>query len=415
VAENNCKAEHIAVGSEILLGQIQNGHAQNISRILADKGFFLYYHSAVGDNLDRILQVYRTASSRSNVVIVTGGLGPTEDDLTKEALATFLGRRLVLSQESLERLEDFFTRRGRVMPPANRKQAMCIDGGELLDNPNGTAPGQYVVDKGVYYFLLPGPPLEMTPMLKNHVLPRLQQVFPPKHLESRILHLCGIGESDVDARIVDLTQKSNPTVAPLAGEGEMLLRLTATDTAERSARELIGETEDLLRQRFSRYIYGVDDETLPVVIGNKLRHLSASLSFAESCTGGLLSSMITQVSGSSDYFLGSVVSYSNDAKRTVLGVDADILEGYGAVSAETARLMAEGVRRLMGTTYGVSVTGIAGPSGGSAEKPVGLVYGAVSSAENTVPFKMMHSGSRRQIQIRAATRVLWELWRVLGR
>ncbi|MCL6445285.1 MAG: CinA family nicotinamide mononucleotide deamidase-related protein, partial [Alicyclobacillus sp.] len=262
-----CKGEHIAVGSEILLGQIANRHAQTISQRFADHGLFLYYHTAVGDNLERIVASFRLAAERSNVVIVTGGLGPTVDDLTKEALASFLNRSLHTSQHALDAIRRHFAHRGRPMPPSNEKQALCIEGGELLDNPNGTAPGQYVEANGVHYFLLPGPPLEMLPMLDNHVLPRLRAIFSRNTaLVSRVLHFCGIGESDVDRQIVDLTVGQNPTVAPLAGEGEMLLRITATAEDEAKARALIAPIERRLRQQFAPFIYGVDHETLPMAV-----------------------------------------------------------------------------------------------------------------------------------------------------
>ncbi|QQE80872.1 competence/damage-inducible protein A [Alicyclobacillus sp. SO9] len=409
-----CKAEHIAVGTEILLGQITNGHARTISDELAREGFFLYYHTAVGDNLERIKDVFRIASERSNTVIVTGGLGPTADDLTKEALAQYLERELVTSHEALSALESFFAKRNKTMPPENKKQAQCVAGGELIENPNGTAPGQYVYAGGVHYFLLPGPPLEMKPMLTNSVLPRMSEWFSQNQLQSRILHFCGIGESTVDEAVSDLLQRPNPSLAPLAGEGEMLLRITAHDTEESTAQDLIAQLEHELQRRFQDFIYGTDEDSLPSVVGRAAINGAASVSFAESCTGGLMASMVTQIPGSSAYFAGGVVAYNNDVKASVLGVDTDILDNYGAVSAQTASAMAEGVRRLTGSTYGVSITGIAGPSGGTEEKPVGLVFGAISSFDGGVRMvRMMHSGSRMQIQIRSAKRMLWELWRSL--
>lgn len=413
--DNVCRAEHVAVGSELLLGQIANGHARTISLEFAKQGLPLYYHTAVGDNLDRVVDALSTAAKRTNAVVVTGGLGPTNDDLTKEALAHLLGRQLFLSESALRELESFFARRNRPMPEQNRKQAMCVQGGELIPNPNGTAPGQYLHADGVHYFLLPGPPREMLPMLQTDVLPRLKQLFPGEHtLVSRVLHFCGIGESDVDEQISELTAMSNPTVAPLAGEGEMLLRISAFDVDEAAARSLIAPIEQRLRSQFGKFLYGTDDDTLETVVGAALRASRQTLALAESCTGGLISSMITAVPGSSDYFLGGTVAYQDAAKVTQLQVSVSTLTQHGAVSEQTAREMAEGVRNAFGSTYGVSVTGVAGPAGGTPEKPVGLVYGAVAGPNGTAVYHMQLRGSRGQIQLRTAKMMLWRLWQTIG-
>ncbi|OFW79900.1 MAG: competence/damage-inducible protein A, partial [Alicyclobacillus sp. RIFOXYA1_FULL_53_8] len=277
-----CRAEHIAVGSEILLGQIANGHARSISLALAAEGFHLFHHSAVGDNMDRIVREFSQAAGRSNVVLVTGGLGPTGDDLTKEALAQFLGLPLEVSAEATIHLDRYFANRNKPMPEENRKQALCLQGGSILPNPNGTAPGQYITYAGVHYFLLPGPPLEMVPMLELEVLPRLRQIFGHQQvLVSRVLHFCGIGESEVDENVQDLTVAMNPTLAPLAGEGEMLLRITASAETDDEARTLIDPVERELRKRFGNFIYGMNEDTLPIAVGRVLSHLGASVSLAE--------------------------------------------------------------------------------------------------------------------------------------
>jgi len=406
-----CRAELIAVGSEILLGQINNSHAQTISQSFAQHGFFVFHHSSVGDNQTRIEQAFALAARRSNVVIVTGGLGPTVDDLTKEALASHLQRPLELSAQALATLELFFAGRKRKMPQENMKQAYCISGGTLLVNPNGTAPGQYICDNGVHYFLLPGPPLEMKPMLEDSVIPQLKQIFSHrKALVSRILHFCGVGESEVDELVVDLTANENPTVAPLAGEGEMLLRITATDATEEAAMQLVQPVERELRQRLGRFIYGIDDDTLPIVVGRSLLSHGDSLAVAESCTGGLVASMLTAIPGSSAWFYGGVVAYDNRVKTAVLDVSLDTLQAHGAVSEQTAAEMALGVRARCGTTYGISLTGVAGPSGGTAEKPVGLVYIGVSTPSKTNVYRLQFRGSREQVRIRAAKQALWRLW-----
>ncbi|MFD1674637.1 competence/damage-inducible protein A [Alicyclobacillus fodiniaquatilis] len=405
-----CRAELLAIGSEILLGQIHNAHARFISAELAKHGLYVYHHVAVGDNEARIQAAYQTAVTRSNVVIVTGGLGPTVDDLTKEALAAFLARKLVLSNEALAQLETYFAHRQRKMPEENRKQAYCIEGGELIPNPNGTAPGQYIFAKNVHFFLLPGPPLEMQPMLRDYVLPKLLDVFGGSQaLVSRILHFCGIGESDVDEQVRDLTASANPTVAPLAGEGEMLLRITATAGSEEAAKAKIAPIEADIRRRFGSYIYGVDDDTLPTVVGRMLEEQRATIGVAESCTGGMLAAMFTDIPGSSAYFLGGIVAYDNHVKEALLGVPANVLETKGAVSEETAKAMAEGVRSRLQSTYGIGITGIAGPGGGTADKPVGLVFVAVADASGTEVFRLQYRVSRQQVRLRTCKQALWRL------
>ncbi|CAM3897738.1 competence/damage-inducible protein A [Alicyclobacillus pomorum] len=414
--KQECVAEHIAIGTEILLGQILNAHAQTVSLEFANHGLFIYHHQAVGDNLSRIVDVLNHAAGRSNVIVLTGGIGPTEDDLTRDAVAAHLGVALELDEKSLQDIESYFRKRGRSMPAENRRQAMRIQGATMLPNPYGTAPGQYVEHGGVHYFLLPGPPLEMKPMLQREVLPRLKRIFPtPQVLVSRTLHFCGIGESHVDEQIHDLLSSENPTVAPLAGEGEMLLRITARGGTHQDAVQSIARVEQEIRKRFAPYIYGVDGETLQAVAFRLLAEQQATLSVAESCTGGQISTMLTGVPGVSQVFAGGVVAYDNAVKRQALGVHPETLERYGAVSEQTAREMAEGVRERLGTVYGLSTTGIAGPGGGSDDKPVGLVYMAVAGPRGTEVFRSVFSGSREQIRLRAAKHTLWRLIRTLTR
>jgi nicotinamide-nucleotide amidase len=410
--KEQCRGEHIAVGTEILLGQIANTHARTVSQEFVNHGFFLYHHHAVGDNLERIVDVLREASNRSNVIVITGGIGPTEDDLSREALAAWLGLPLELDERLLADIEAFFQRRGVPMPAENRRQAMRIQGAEILPNPYGTAPGQYVQHRGIHYFLLPGPPLEMKPMLQDHVIPRLKRIFPsPQVLVSRVLHFCGIGESSVDEQITDLLRGENPTVAPLAGEGEMLLRITARAATAAEAHALIKPVEAELRSRFAPYIYGVDEDTLPSVALRVLAERRASLAVAESCTGGLVQAMLTDVPGSSQVFMGGVVAYDNAVKERLLGVSPATLREHGAVSEATAREMAEGVRDRLQATFGIATTGIAGPGGGTEDKPVGLVYIAVAGPDRTEVFRLLLTGSREQIRIRAAKQLLWRLIR----
>lgn len=411
--KEGCRAELLAIGTEILIGQISNSHAQYLSMAMAQEGMFVYHHTTVGDNEERIQNAYALAASRSNVVIVTGGLGPTVDDLTKEVLAKYLNRELYESEEAMQHLVSYFSRFSRGMPDENKKQAMCIEGGELISNPNGTAPGQYIFADGVHYFLLPGPPMEMRPMYHAYVLPKLREVFAENQqkLVSRILHFYGIGESTVDEQIRDLTDKANPTVAPYAGEGEMVLRISATAVDEEAAVALIAPVEAEIRHRFGDYIYGTDKDTLPSVVASTLTIQNVTLAIAESCTGGLVQQLLTDLPGASAYFLGGVVSYDNRIKQELLDVPETVLNAHGAVSEETAKWMAVGVRNRLNSTYGISVTGIAGPDGGTAEKPVGLAYVAIAGPQGTEVFRMQQRGSREQIRIRVAKHVLWRLWR----
>jgi nicotinamide-nucleotide amidase len=307
----------------------------------------------------------------------------------------------------------YFSRYSRTMPEENKKQAMCIEGGELIPNPNGTAPGQYIFAESVHYFLLPGPPMEMRPMFQAWVLPKLREIFAVNQqvLVSRILHFYGIGESTVDEQIVDLTTGVNPTVAPYASEGEMVLRISATASNTEGAQNRIAPVEAEIRKRFGEFIYGVDKDTLPSVVASVLTQKKATLAVAESCTGGLVQQLLTDLPGASSYLLGGIVSYDNRIKHELLGVPEEILTMEGAVSESTAKWMAEGVRKKLKSTYGISVTGIAGPDGGTPEKPVGLAYVAVAGPTRTEVFRVHQRGSREQIRIRVAKHLLWRLWR----
>lgn len=406
-------AEIIAVGTELLMGQILNTNAQYLSTRLADIGISVYHHTVVGDNMGRAQQALSIAKNRGvNVVLLSGGLGPTEDDLTREALAAFLDKNLVLSNEIVEYIRSFFTYGGREMPENNKKQAMVIEGATVLHNKRGTAPGQYVEKDGVHYFLLPGPPTELKPMYEEQVLPILQklqgsqgQVF-----ASRYLRTYGIGESTMVERLHDIIEEqTNPTVAPYASEGEAMLRVTASAPTEAEAFALIAPVEEAIRERLQGYIYGIDDETLPVKAGKLLQARGERAVTAESCTGGMIGSMFTDQAGSSRYFWGGVVAYDNQVKQRVLGVEETVLTTYGAVSKECALQMAEGARKLTGVEWAISVTGIAGPDGGSDEKPVGLVYIGVAGPSGTTVKERRLRGDRHQIRLRAAKSALYDL------
>ncbi|MBE3553126.1 MAG: competence/damage-inducible protein A [Kyrpidia tusciae] len=411
------KAEIIAVGTELLLGQIANTNARFVSEQLALVGVGVYFHTVVGDNRGRLLSVLQAARQRSDLVILCGGLGPTEDDLTRETVAEFLGRPLELHPEALRAVEGYFSGLGRDMPENNRRQAMVIQGGNMIPNPRGTAPGQYVEAEGRRYVLLPGPPTEFEPMVRESVIPLVQTWMGGNEtIRSRVLRLYGIGESHLAERIADLlAAQDNPTLAPLAAEGEVTLRLTARAASEKEAWERIAPLEAELRRRLGRYIYGVDAETLEVAAGRVLQARGMTVATAESCTGGLLGEMITNVPGSSRYFVGGVISYSNDVKKAVLGVSGEILERLGAVSEPVAIQMAQGVAEHLGADWGIGITGIAGPDGGTETKPVGLVYIAVHHRNADCWVKEFRfRGDRRQVRIRAAKAALFALWRKVG-
>ncbi len=404
-------AELIAIGTEILLGQIDNSHARYLSRELAAIGIAVYRHGAVGDNVERARDAIAQALERSDIVIVTGGLGPTEDDVTRVAVAAATGQPLTYSEEAFERyVAPYFSRLGRTPAANNRRQAMRIGEAEFLPNPRGTAPGQYVQSGMRHIFLLPGPPLEMRPMFVESVRPLLVALRGAGAIFSRVIRLFGIGESDVEQRLRDLLeQQGNPTIAPLAGEGEMVLRLTASAADEREARRLIAPLQEAVLARVGQYVYGYDDETLPVVLLRALAARGETVACAESCTGGALSSMIVDIPGCSSSFRGAVVAYDNAVKVGTLGVLSAVLEAEGAVSEEAARRMARGVRRTLSSDWGVAVTGIAGPDGGTPEKPVGLVYIAIAGPTVDRVCKRLFPGDRAQIRVRAAKTGLHEL------
>ena len=407
-------AEIVAVGTELLMGQIANTNAQYLSTKLAELGISVYHHAVVGDNLERAKKTLGIAKERgANIIILSGGLGPTEDDLTRQAVASFLGRGLNLSNEIVEHIRSLYTYRGREMPESNKQQALVIEGATVLPNPRGTAPGQYVEADGVHYFLLPGPPTELKPMYAEEVLPILKRIQGEagRVFVSRYLRTFGIGESAMEERIMDLIQnQSNPTIAPYASEAEAVIRLTASAANEADAFRLIEPVEAAIRSRIDKFIYGIDDETLPIKVGKVLQEKRQTLAAAESCTGGMIGAMLTDAAGSSAYFWGSLVSYHNHVKQNVLGVEEQVLRDYGAVSTQCAIQMAEGARKQAGTDWAVSVTGIAGPGGATETKPVGFVCIAVAGPDGTTAKEhQIWHGDRAQIRLRAAKTALHDL------
>jgi len=370
-------AEILAVGTELLMGQITNTNAQYISSRLPSVGVNVYYHSVVGDNPERLRKCLNIALERSDVVIMTGGLGPTKDDLTKETVADVLGLKLVLHEEIVDTMKAYFERLNRKMTENNVKQAYLPENCIIINNNNGTAPGCIIEKDGKVVIMLPGPPSEMKPMIEETVIPYFASKSQHK-LVSKFLRIFGIGESAMEELIMDLVEKqSNPTIAPYAKEGEVTLRLTARCENGNNAsdgEDIIKPVEDEIKRRLGDYIYSTENKNLEEVVAELLLQKNVTIATAESCTGGLIASKLTDIPGISKVFCRGIVSYSNESKIENLGVKRETLAKYGAVSRETAIEMAEGIRNVAGTDLGLSVTGIAGPGGGSKEKPVGLVY-----------------------------------------
>jgi nicotinamide-nucleotide amidase len=396
-------AEIICVGTELLLGDILNSNSQFLAQQLAQLGIPHYYQTVVGDNPERIKQVIEIALSRAKILIFTGGLGPTPDDLTCETLADFFGVPLEECPEIIEDITQKFAQRGRVMTPSNRKQALIPQGAEILPNPSGTAPGIIWQPRpGITIFTFPGVPSEMHRMWQETAVPFLKsQGWGQEIIYSRSLKFWGIGESALAEKVSAYFNMPNPTVAPYAGKGEVRLRVCAKATSQAAAEALIAPIEQQIKEIAGLDFYGVNDDTLASVVGQLLRASGETLSVAESCTGGGLGQMLTEISGSSDYFWGGVISYDNSAKIGLLGVKPEDLEQFGAVSDHVAEQMAIGVKTRLSTTWGLSITGIAGPGGGSDTKPVGLVYiGLAGPKDEVTNFKYQFGTMRDRSFIR---------------
>ncbi len=382
-------AELIAVGTEIILGDIVNTHSQYLSQKLAQLGINVFYHTSVGDNPARLRFTIEQAISRSDIVILSGGLGPTEDDLTKETVCEVLGLPLHQDAEALARMKAFFERIGREMTENNIKQSMVPDGAVVFQNDRGTAPGMAVEKDGKIVLLLPGPPSELIPMFEEQGYPYLES-FSDAILVSRNFRVFGVGESMVEVKLGKMLNGENPTVALYAKQSEVLVRITAkADTKEKAAEMLepvVGELYSILGDT----VYGEDVNSLEEVVVPLLKEKGMKIATAESCTGGLLSQKITAIPGSSEVFECGVVSYANRIKHELLGVQEELLERYGAVSEQVAAAMSEGVLRLSGADIGVGITGIAGPGGGSAEKPVGTVYISVAVKGQETRTRLFH-------------------------
>lgn len=391
-------AELISVGTEILLGEILNTDAQFLSAELSGLGIDVFHQTVVGDNAKRLKEAFALAASRSDIIIASGGLGPTPDDITKEVAAEFMDEELVLHEESLKRMEDYFRKVNRPMVKSNIKQAMMPKNCIVLNNNAGTAPGCIIEKNGKTVIVLPGPPSELTLMFKESVAPYLEKRT-KERLYTKTFHVFGIGESAVAEKFSELMESgTNPSLAPYAKTGEVHLRLAVKSDDEVEALKILEDTSKLIRSKIGEFIYSEDGKNLNEAVAELLKKNKKTVSFAESCTGGLAAKMITDVSGASDIFNESYITYANKSKERILGVKHETIEKFGVVSEQVAREMAEGVRLLSGSDIGVGITGIAGPHGGTDKKPVGLVWFSVCTKDKTLVKELRLNGSRDRIR-----------------
>ena len=399
-------AEIIAIGSELLTPFRIDTNSLWLTDRLNSIGVEVKLKSVVGDDESRLEETIRDAMQRSQVIIATGGLGPTEDDITKKVFARVLRRRLALNESVLETIRARFARRNVKMPEINSRQALIPEGAQVLENKNGTAPGIMMTEKNCTFVLLPGPPREMKPMFDWLVMPVLRQRAGEVVIVRRTLNTFGLTESGVDELAAPIyRQYSNPATTILANEGQIELHLTAQARTEAEAERRLDEVSGQLEGVLGDHIFSLRGESMEQVVGDWLRLKDYTLATAESCTGGLLAGRITEIPGSSKYFLQGVVVYSNEAKINLLGVPNKLLQDHGAVSAEVAEAMAIGIRRRAHSTIGVGVTGIAGPGGGSETKPVGLVYIGIADEVQSSSRKFLFPGDRqliRNLSVRAA-------------
>lgn len=407
------RAEVICTGTELLLGQIINTNAQIFSRGLADLGIDLYTITTIGDNQARIEEAIRHAQKNADIIILNGGLGPTEDDCTREALVRVLGIEEEVHQPTLKKIQDYGKSRSLALLKNNEKVALVPQGSVVFTNGVGSAPASAVVRDAKVYILTPGPPHELTYLLERGVYPWLKKTYGlDVTIASRVMKVINIGESDAEEMVRDLVCSTNPTLAPTIKKGELHFRITAKADNVTLAHQLLDEMEDKFRAKMGHYVYGKDNETLEMVIGSLLREHGLQIACAESCTGGLLASTLTDVSGASDYLTFSAITYSDYWKTEFLDVPLDILHKRGAVSPETVKLMADGIRHKTGADIGLSISGIAGPTGGSLEKPVGLVYLGISMVDGTYSKKILLSGDRlfnKELSVKKMLGFLYEL------
>ncbi len=395
------RADLICIGNELLTGLIENSNAGFLARRLWSAGIEVRESVVVADDMSAIREAFNRALKNSNVIIFTGGLGPTDDDLTREAVASALNCSMDLNCDWLNRIELFFNQRGMKMPENNRKQAMVIAGAELLENKAGTAPGSLIRQKGQLIIMLPGPPNELVPMFDGLVLPAVKEFNKDNLNRLKTLKCCGIGESTLENKIKSLGKWDLPPLSYVARGYEVHLQLKGRGSPEEAAQE-IEKAETRLKNLLGDHIYGSDDDTLAGKVAELLTYKKLTLSLGESCTGGLLSSMITDVAGSSIFYQGGINAYSGALKSKCLGVDIKLMEQEGQVSEAVAKAMAKGARYNFNTDLAVGITGIAGPDGGTAGKPVGLVYIALATAQKCICQKLNLGGGRLAVKERTA-------------
>lgn len=367
------RVELLAVGTELLLGDILNTNSQYLAKKMAESGLNLHFQTVVGDNEARILESLENAFKRCDMVITTGGLGPTDDDITKETCAKFFNKNLILDQYSLDKIQTIFSQRNIKMPEINKKQAYYIEDSKILENNFGSAIGCYLETDGKHLIILPGPPSEMIPMFEEQVAPYLKSLQ-NETFYSNYINIFGIGESSVNEVVKDLLSLSNPTLAPYAKDSYVKLRITAAASSENVAQVEINKLKKEVYSRLGDYIFSEGNQSLEEIVQEKLEKHKYTISTAESCSGGLLSAKLVNLPGISNTFIEGIVAYSNSAKVRTLGIPEDVILKYGAVSKETALYMAKNVALINNTDVGISTTGIAGPGNDSTGKPVGLVY-----------------------------------------
>jgi len=401
-------AEIIAIGSELLSSSRTDTNSLWLTDQLNRIGIDVKLKTIVGDDDARLEEVVKDAVKRSRVVISTGGLGPTEDDITRKVVARALGKRLSLDEKVLEEIRERFRSFGIAnMPERNSRQAMVITGAEVLSNPNGSAPGLYLEHEGCAVALMPGPPREMKPMFENHVRARLEKLAGDTRFATRVLRVSGLGESAVDEKIAPIyTKYENPQTTILFNSSEIEIHLKAHGRTEADAEALIDDLSLKIEKELGNSAFSFRGETMEEVVGRRLAMTEFTLAVAESCTGGLIAQRLTSVPGSSKYFIEGVVTYSNESKTRLLGVDKKLIKEFGAVSQQVARDMARGVRHRAKTDFGLAVTGVAGPSGGTEDKPVGLVYIALADDAHTEHKKLTIPGDRELVRWRASQAAL---------
>jgi nicotinamide-nucleotide amidase len=400
-------AEILSVGTELLMGQISNTNAQFISQKLSELGIKVYYHSVVGDNKERLIKALNISLERSDIIITTGGLGPTQDDLTKETISNALNLKMELNDEAYNKIKNIFKKLNLPMSKSNIKQAYIPKDSTILFNDHGTAPGFIQSYKEKIIIVLPGPPTELQPMFINKVFPFLinkRDLF----IESIYIKVFGIGESKLEEKLINLVnEQTNPTIATYSGmNSDVLVRVTGSGNTQEEAKDKALLYKDKIKILLGKNIYSYENESMDEVVGKLLIKNNKTISFSESCTAGLLSALLGNISGISKVFKNSMITYSNEAKMKMLNVKKETLDKYGAVSKETAIEMANGTLEYSKTDLALSITGIAGPEGGTDTKPVGLVYMALSTENTATSFKFQFFGNRQKIREQAAVNAL---------